>query len=243
MALQQTGGQPCSLGPALCVSSALKNDLPGCTSYNGIPLGEAGLTLRCSVKQGWPSKEFRTKFEAQAKAIAEYSMLTPLLLYDLGKAMDATSRCQLLVDFFRHFWCQYHFFLSKLNHTPCQRKQIFEPCKISVADCLFRESIAFEPEAHGVWGYWSPRSWICICHFTMVERLDMPCRSLLHFWKSIPGRTYTVPLMSIFTSIDIPWYLVPLSSLASSGGQDYLDQLTDQTEMIRDIGMVWSSMD
>ena len=52
MALQQTGGQPCSLGPALrmCVSSALKNDLPGRTSYNGIPLGEAGLTLRCSVK-------------------------------------------------------------------------------------------------------------------------------------------------------------------------------------------------
>lgn len=42
------------------------------------------------------------------------------------------------------------FFLSKLNHTPCQRKQIFEPCNISVADCLFRESIAFEPEAHGV---------------------------------------------------------------------------------------------
>lgn len=29
--------------------------------------------------------------QAQAKANAEYSMLTPLLLYDLGKAMDATS--------------------------------------------------------------------------------------------------------------------------------------------------------
>ncbi len=152
-------------------------------------------------------------------------MLTPLLLYDLGKAMDATSRCPLLVDFFPHFWCQVSTVsFSKLNHTR-QRKQSLNLAKSAWLIVCFVSPLAlnqkimvYEAEV------WEVEYSLCT-HFVFVylhvslwvERLDMMPGACFSSGKVFLGG-HIVTLMSIFSSIHIPWYLMPLPSLASGSG-------------------------